>query len=185
MKKNGFTLINPTSESKTKGFTLMNPTSEGKAKGFTLIELLVVISIIGILAALAMVSFTASQRQARDTARKSDLKQYQTALESFANQNSSLFPSRPDGSGATASTTLCADISMTTCPEDAKNATDNTYVYKYQSDGAASTGAATATSYVLWAKLENVTGYFLLCSNGKSGTMLQASLTVSSGNCPL
>ncbi len=170
---------------KNKGFTLMNQTSVSKTFGFTLIELLVVISIIGILAALAMVSFTSSQRQARDTARKSDLKQYQTAVESFANQNGSLFPSRPDGSGATASTTLCADIGMTTCPEDAKNVNDNTYVYKYQSDGAASTGAATSTSYVLWAKLENVTGYFLLCSNGKSGTVLQGSLTIAAGNCPL
>ena len=43
-------------------------------KAFTLIEMLVVISLIGILAALALVSFGVSQKQARDSARKSDLK---------------------------------------------------------------------------------------------------------------
>ncbi len=49
-------------------------------KAFTLIEMLVVISLIGILAALAMVSFSSVQKQARDTARKSDLKQIGNAV---------------------------------------------------------------------------------------------------------
>lgn len=151
--------------------------------GFTLIELLVVISIIGILAALVTVSFTASQRQARDAARKSDLKQYQTSLEAYANKNAGLFPSRPDASGATASTTLCSDLGLTNCPEDTKYSNDPTYIYKYQSDGAVSNGTAVATSYVVWAKLENVTGYWVFCSTGKSG--LVTSSSVSGGNCPL
>lgn len=151
--------------------------------GFTLIELLVVISIIGVLAALVTVSFTASQRQARDAARKSDLKQYQTSLEAYANKNSGLFPSRPDASGATASTTLCTDLGLTTCPEDAKFTNDATYIYKYQSDGSVSNGTAVATSYVLWAKMENITGYWVFCSNGKSGS--RASGSVSGGTCPL
>jgi len=50
-------------------------------KGFTLIELLVVISIIGILISLGAVSFTTAQKKSRDTRRKSDMKQIQTALE--------------------------------------------------------------------------------------------------------
>jgi len=53
--------------------------------GFTLIELLVVISVIGILASIALVSFGPAQKQARDTQRKSDLKQIRTALELYYN----------------------------------------------------------------------------------------------------
>ena len=52
-------------------------------KGFTLIELLVSISIVGILATLVLVSFTGAQKQARDTTRKSDLKQYQLKIDLF------------------------------------------------------------------------------------------------------
>jgi prepilin-type N-terminal cleavage/methylation domain-containing protein len=154
-------------------------------KGFTLIELLVVISIIGILAALSFVSFTTSQRQARDVARRSDIKQYQTSLESYANNHGGLFPQRPDASGATASVTTCNDLLLTTCPEDVKNPSDSTFVYKYQSDGAVSDGTAVATKYILWAKLESAANYWVVCSNGKVGAVAQSGFGVSGGGCPL
>ena len=154
--------------------------------GFTLIELLVVISIIGILAALAFVSFTSSQKQAKDTERKSDLRQYSSSIEAFANKNGGLFPSRPDAGGITASTTLCTDLGLTSCPEDPKNSTDSTFVYKYQSDGTVSDGSAAATKYVLWGKLENVTNYWVVCSNGKVGTFPQSTwVNPTGGVCPI
>lgn len=154
-----------------------------KKTGFTLIELLVVISIIGILAAMVTVSFTSSQRQARDTQRKSDLKQYQTSLESYANKNT-LFPSFTDSAGASMSTTLCTSLAMTGCPEDPKNASDATFVYKYQSNGSGSPNVD-AASYVLWAKLENSANYWVVCSIGKNGTKPQSGFSVSGGVCPL
>lgn len=154
-------------------------------RGFTLIELLVVISIIGILAAMAMVSFTGPQRQARDSARKSDLRQYSTLLEEYANINSSLYPQRPDSSGVRASVTLCSDLSQTGCSEDQKYVSDNTFTYKYQTDGSTSNGAATATKYVLWGKLENSTDYWVVCSTGKVGAKAQSGFAVSGGTCPI
>lgn len=54
-----------------------------KEKGFTLIELLVIISIIGFLAVLALVVLKDTRAQSRDTKRKGDLKQIQTALELY------------------------------------------------------------------------------------------------------
>lgn len=147
--------------------------------GFTLVELLVVISIIGLLASIALVSFTGSQKQARDAQRKSDLKQYATSLESFANQNNGLYPA--ESVTVAAATALCTDLGLTGCTPDPKDGTAS-FGYNYQSDGVATDGAATATSYVVWAEVENQTGYWTVCSSGKVG--LSASEPVG-GACPL
>ena len=52
-----------------------------RQKGFTLLELLVVISIIGILIAISVVGFTAAQKRSRDARRRGDMKAWQDALE--------------------------------------------------------------------------------------------------------
>lgn len=163
-----------------KGFTLM------RSKGFTLIEMLVVISLIGILAALALVSFGASQKQARDTTRKSDLRQYQTSLEMYGNLTNGLFPSRTSASSA--SSTLCDDLNVRLepdidCSEDPKIGADPTYyTYKYISNGTS--GTTTATLYVVWGKIENssTTKYWIVCSNGRIG---ESASVPSSGTCPI
>lgn len=156
-----------------------------KLKGFTLIELLVVISLIGILAALALVSYTGTQKQARDTRRKSDLKQYQNALEIFANKNNGLYSSRISSNGVRVSTTLCSDLGISTCPEDPRRAEDSTFTYRYQSDGTGS-GNINATKYVLWGKLENTADYWVICFDGRVGAKAQSGWSnPGSGICPL
>lgn len=151
--------------------------------GFTLIELLVVISIIGLLAGIALVSFTGSQRQARDTQRKADLKQYQTSLENYANKNNGLYPAR--SATVPADTTLCTDLGLTGCPPDPKSSQDPSFTYNFQSNSSAAPGTPAATAYVLWAKLENTTDYWVVCSSGKVGAKTQVGFGVSGGNCPL
>ena len=153
-------------------------------QGFTLIEMLVVISLIGILATLAIVSYTGTQKSARDTQRKSDTKQYQNAVEIFASKNNGLYPSETNAAGVSAATTLCADILSTTCPEDPRAADDATFSYKYQTDGSGGASLDAAT-YVIWAKLENSENYWVVCSNGKVGTKPQTGFSVSGGICPL
>lgn len=154
--------------------------------GFTLIEMLVVISLIGVLAVIALVSFGGAQKQARDTTRKSDIKQYQTSLEMYGNLTNGLYPSKTAASSAFSS--LCSDLNLKlepdiTCSQDPKNASDATFSYSYISDG--SNGTASATKYVLWSKLENKSGSFwVVCSNGKVGEFVSAS-SPSSSSCPI
>jgi prepilin-type N-terminal cleavage/methylation domain-containing protein len=57
--------------------------------GFTLVELLVVVSIIGFLATLAMVSVSVSAKKARDARRRTDLRQIQKAVELYNDENQS------------------------------------------------------------------------------------------------
>ncbi|MDO8593056.1 MAG: type II secretion system protein [bacterium] len=56
-----------------------------KQSGFTLIELLVVIAIIGLLSTLAVVALNNARAKSRDAKRVSDIKQVQTALELYYN----------------------------------------------------------------------------------------------------
>lgn len=68
-------------------------------KGFTLVELLVVIAIIGLLSTLAVVALNNARQKARDARRVSDVKQIQTALELYYNDESG-YPAAVTAGGA-------------------------------------------------------------------------------------
>lgn len=64
-----------------------------RKKGFTLIELLVVMTIIAVLAGLALVSFQGARKTARDGKRKTDLEQIRSALEMYRTDEGEYPPS--------------------------------------------------------------------------------------------
>ena len=123
-------------------------------KGFTLIELLVVMAIIGILASLALVSYSAAQKQARDTMRKSDLAQLRNGLENYAAANDSLYPGTANDTPITNVATLCSgslvDDYISACVADP--VATQTYGINVG-----------LTSYVLWADLESADADFYWC----------------------
>ena len=62
-----------------------------KSAGFTLIEILVVVTIIGLLTLTAVVTYGAFLKQSRDAKRKTDLGQVAAALEMYRS-NSDTYP---------------------------------------------------------------------------------------------
>lgn len=157
--------------------------SKQESDGFTYIELIIVIAIIAAISVVSLGVYRSALQRARNTARKNDLRQYQVALNNYANLNNNLFPSS-DGSSIFPST-LCGYLGslLQKCLSDTWNNKDSTFQYNYQS-GRTITGTSFASKWVLWAKLEGRDKNWHVCSNGKSGER-PLTITVTGGDCPL
>jgi len=121
--------------------------------GFTLIELLVVIAIIGMLASVILASLNTARLKARDARRLSDIKEIQTALALYFDDQSPV-------SYPTTSLSVLAPSYLQKIPTDPK--TGSAYGY---------TGAQ--VTYVLGAQLENTSNSALSSglSTGTAGTL--------------
>ena len=66
--------------------------------GFTLVELIIVISVISILAAIVLVAYPGYQARTRDNERKSDVSQLASALGAYAFQKKNILKNQSSGS---------------------------------------------------------------------------------------
>jgi len=106
-------------------------------KGFTLLELLVVISIIGILLAVGTTAFTTAQKRGRDARRLEDVKAMQSAFEQYYAQEG----------GYAVCSTMAAMMTGGSIPVDPKSDYSYTCV-----------GDAIADTYCVCAQLEDISG---------------------------
>lgn len=120
------------------------------SKGFTLIELLVAITILGVISTIGFVSYSESQKIARDSRRKQDLRRIQTALELYKQSQPSTPKTYPttganSSSGSSTWITGLATTHINIVPSDPLNTGSNIYTY-YTAD--------LGVTYQLCAKLE-------------------------------
>lgn len=103
-------------------------------KGFTLVELLVVISIIGILTAIMTVSISQARANARDKARAADVANIQQAVTLYA-QESRAYPDYPNGLIIGTGGAIDADLApyFSEVPADPLSG-DGLHQYWYDSD---------------------------------------------------
>lgn len=105
-----------------------------KHNGFTLIELLVVMSIIGILASIAIVSLERGRVQARDSKRKVDLTAVASAMDMYKTDNKAYATTKVGGAyvWCSVSTSCPAGLSTYLSPIPVDPASNT---YQIKSDG--------------------------------------------------
>ena len=130
------------------------------SKGFTIVELLIVIVIIGILAALVLNSFRGVQERARDTKRQTDVNAQASQLEVYYTDNGGYpqFTGQIDTDSWIQANFKGADLNAWRAPNIASNSevnsatpTKNQYGYvALQSDGTTACTTAPCAKYKLY-----------------------------------
>ena len=142
-------------------------TYKTKQQGFTIVELLIVIVVIGILAALVITTFTGIQKKARDTERKTDIKALHGQIEAYYAQNG-YYPQLSDVTIANLKG-LDADALVDPKGGSLKAGASDADQYGYDVF-AGTTGTACTTA------AQNCDGYTLEATLEEGGTYSKASL---------
>lgn len=147
---------------------------DNNVRGFTIVELLIVIVVIGILAAITIVAYNGVQQRARDATRRSDIASIRKALEMFHADNSG-YPNCAGGvyRAGDARGTCYSDNAVfinalspkyiASTPKDPLNSGDNRYLYLYGSKKISDTNysANADDNYALIVSYESLGGPYV------------------------
>jgi general secretion pathway protein G len=89
------------------------------SRGFTLVELLIVVVILGILAAIAIPQFANSSRDAQLTSLQTNLSVLRNAVEYYKFQHASRYPGYPAGGGSPDPAAFVAQLTLASRPDGA------------------------------------------------------------------
>ncbi len=137
-------------------------TSKAKQQGFTIVELLIVIVVIGILAALVITTFTGIQQKARNTERTTDIKALHGQVEAFYAQKG-YYPSSGDLNDSSWRSTNMKGLDQEALKDPkgsgytiatSPGSTTYSYAVTNASNASCESDDTTCTTYTLTATLE-------------------------------
>ena len=137
-----------------------------KQQGFTIVELLIVIVVIGILAALVITTYTGIQAKARNSERQTDINSLQTQFEAYFAEHGN-YPTRTDVNDEDwrADEMKSLDAGALKDPQGTPGLVEDAAAKVYAYDVTNSSGAsceadeATCAEYTLTATLEGGSTY--------------------------
>lgn len=133
---------------------MFSQASTTKQKGFTIVELLIVIVVIGILAAITIVAYNSIQDRANDSRRLSDAQSIIKSLQAYKALNGSFPSATPNCWESSQNASFMeylatGDYGLKTVPLDPVNTAP--YIYQYCKYAAGSSGCdATRGDYVVF-----------------------------------